>query len=294
MNSPSPPDPYQTANAQTQANVAAGTANQNINQINQTNPYGSLTYSQSGTNPDGTPKYNATTQLNGAQQGLLDQQNANKAGAGNIASQYLSGGQGALSGKGPDLSYNGTTAALDSLNHARLDPQWAQNSQHEADTLAAQGVVPGTGAYDNAMRVFNQGKNDAYNSANLADYQTSSNNALNQWQAPMGAYSSLMGQSSPTNFNPMSTPTTNIPATNVAGLIQQNYQQQSTNANAQNGQLAGLVGTGLGLAAAPFTGGTSLAALGGTMGGLFGSGSSGAGMGNFGQYSPYSPMNAGQ
>ena len=27
--------------------------------VNQSNPYGSLTYSQSGTNPDGTPIYNA-------------------------------------------------------------------------------------------------------------------------------------------------------------------------------------------------------------------------------------------
>jgi hypothetical protein len=292
MNSPSPPDPYQTAAAQTQSNLATAKANQESNMVNQSNPYGSLTYSQSGTNPDGTPSYTANTTLNPTQQGLLDQSNANRSAAGGIANSYLTGGQGALSGQGPDLSYNGTTAALDALNKQRLDPQWAQNSQHEADTLAAQGVPPGTGAYDNAMRVFNQGKNDAYNSANLADYQTSSNNAYNQWQAPLQAYGSLYGLSQPTNFSPMNTPTTNIPATNVAGLVEQNYQQGSTNANAQNGQIAGLAGTALGVGLAPFTGGASLLGSGAALGGLFGSGSS-PGYGNFGQYSPNSPLNAG-
>lgn len=271
--SPTPPDPYATAAAQTQSNIATGTANQNINMVDQTNPYGSLTYSQTGTNPDGTPKYQATTTLNPTQQGLLDTTNANKGAALGVAGQFVNGGQGAFSGKGPDLSYNGTAAALDALNRARLDPQWEQNTQHQEDTLAARGVVPGTPAYDNAMRVFNQGKNDAYNSANLADYQTAANAALQQWQAPLGAYSSLMSGGAPTNFTPMSTPTTNVPGTNVAGLVEQNYQQESQNANAYNGQMAGLFGTGLSLAAAPFTGGTSLLGAGTrALGGLFGGG----------------------
>jgi hypothetical protein len=266
---PSPPDPYQTAAAQTQSNLATAKANQETNMVNQTNPYGSLTYSQTGTNPDGTPIYQATTQLNQAQQGLLDQSNANKAAALGVANQYVTGGQGAFSGKGPDLSYNGTTAALDALNRARLDPQWAQATDSQESKLANQGLTPGTPAYDNAMRVFNQGKNDAYNSANLADYQLSSQNALNQWNAPMGAYLSLTGSGQPTNFSPMNTPTTNVPGTNIAGLVEQNYQQQSQNANSYNGQLAGLIGTGLGVAAAPFTGGASLFGA-GALGGLFG------------------------
>lgn len=272
---PTPPDPYATAAAQTKSNIGTATAQQELNQTNQVNPYGSLTYSQTGTNPDGTPQYTATTTLNPAQQGLLDQSNANKSAALGVANQYLTSGQGALSGKGPDLSYNGTTAALDALNHSRLDPQWQQNESQLEAKLAAQGLQPGMPGYDAAYRNFSTAKNDAYNSANLADYALSSQNALNQWQAPMSAYLGLSGASQPTNFTPMSTPTTNIPATNISGLIEQNYQQQSQNANAYNGQLAGLIGTGLGVAAAPFTGGASLGAAGmfSKMGGLFGGGS---------------------
>jgi hypothetical protein len=271
--SPAPPDPYQTANAQTQSNLATAKYNQEANMVNQSNAKGSLNYSQTGTNPDGTPIYSANTTLSAPMQDIFNKSTG-------LTSALLGGSAGgALSGKPLDLSYNATTAALDKLNHARLDPQWAQNTDMQESKLAAQGVTPGTPAYDNAMRVFNQGKNDAYNSANLADYQTSANNALSEYNAPLATLGSVYGvannSGSPTFA---STPTTNIPGTNVAGLVEQNYQQQSQNANAQNGQMAGLIGTGLSVAAAPFTGGMSLAGAAGGLGGLFGKGGGGGGV----------------
>lgn len=261
--SPKPPDPYQTANAQTQSNIATAGANQRVNMVNQSNPFGSLNYSQTGTNADGTPIFSATTTQSAPMASIFS-------GATGAANNLLSSGAGALGGKGLDLSYNGTTAALDKLNHSRLDPQWQQNTDTQESKLAAQGLQPGMPGYDNAMRVFNQGKNDAYNSANLADYQTSANNALSEYNAPVSALGSLLGIAKGTNPTFASTPTTNIPATNISGLIEQNYQQESQNANAQNGQIAGLLGAGLGTAANIFTGGAS-----GAMGGLFGGGGGG-------------------
>lgn len=258
-----------------------------MNMVDQSNPFGSLKYTQSGTNPDGTPKYQADTTLSAPMQGIFDKSTG-------IGNSLLSSGAGGLSGKGLDLSYNATTAALDKLNAARLDPQWAQNSNMQESKLAAQGLTPGMPGYDNAMRVFNQGKNDAYNSANLADYGLSSQNAATEYAAPVNALGSVLGIAKGTNPTFGTTPQTNVAGTNLAGLVEQNYQQQSQNANASNGQMAGLIGTGLGIAAAPFTGGASLLGSAGAMGGLFGGGGgSSAGYGNFGQYSPYSPMNAG-
>lgn len=267
VSSPTPPDPYATAAAQTQSNLATSQATQEGNMVNQSNPYGSLTYSQSGTNPDGTPIYNANTTLSAPQQAILNQSQANQQAAGGVANQYVTGGQGAMSGQGPDLSWNGTATALQNLTNSQLDPQWNQNSSVEEAKLAAQGLSPGGQGYDSQMNLFNQAKNNAYQQADLGDYQTAVNNAQQQWQDPLTAYSQLSGLSQPTGFTPMSTPTSNVAGTNVSGLVEQNYQQQSQNANAQNGQIAGLVGTGLGVAAAPFTGGASLA-----MGGLFGAG----------------------
>lgn len=282
---PTPPDPYQTAAAQTQSNLATAKATQEGNMVNQSNAKGSLQYSQTGTNPDGTPIYSANTTLSAPMQGIFDKSMG-------LTSSLLGGSAGgALSGKPLDLSYNGTTASLDKLNRARLDPQWAQNTDTQESKLAAQGLQPGMPGYDNAMRVFNQGKNDAYNSANLADYGLSSQNAAAEYAAPLATLGSVYGvgnsAGSPTFA---STPTANVAGTNVAGLVEQNYGQQSQNANAANGQIAGLIGTGLGVAAAPFTGGASLAGAAGAMGGLFGS--KAPGYGNFGQMSPYSPANA--
>jgi hypothetical protein len=241
--------------------------------VNQTNAKGSLNYSQTGTNPDGTPIYSANTTLSAPMQGIFDKSTA-------LTSSLLGGSAGgALSGQPLDLSYDGTASRLDALNKARLDPQWAQNTDAQESKLAAQGLNPGTPAYDNAMRVFNQGKNDAYNSANSADYAQAAAAKQAEYNAPLATLGSVYGvgnsAGSPTFA---STPTTNVPGTNVAGLVEQNYQQQSQNANAQNGQLAGLIGTGLGVAAAPFTGGTSLLGAGiGKMGGLFGSSMMGGG-----------------
>lgn len=246
--------------------------------VDQTNPYGSLKYTQSGTNPDGTPKFSAATTLSAPMQGIFDKSTG-------IGNALLSSGAGALGGKGLDLSYNGTTAALDSLNRARLDPQWAQNTDQQESKLAAQGLTPGMPGYDNAMRVFNQGKNDAYNSANLADYGLSSQNAATEYGAPVQALGSILGIARGTSPQFASTPQTNVAGTNLSGLVEQNYQQQSQNANAQNGQMAGLIGTGLGLAAAPFTGGASLLGS-GMMGGLFGGGTPGTSLG--GAYGPTS------
>jgi hypothetical protein len=59
-----------------------------------------------------------------------------------------------------DAAYKGYTS--------RLDPQWKQAQQAIDAKLANQGIVQGSEAYDNAMRSFNQGKNDAYQQANTA------------------------------------------------------------------------------------------------------------------------------
>ncbi|MEZ5781813.1 MAG: tail fiber domain-containing protein [Rhizobiaceae bacterium] len=45
---PEPPDPYETAQAQTGSNISTATANAALGNVNQVTPYGSLTYSQSG------------------------------------------------------------------------------------------------------------------------------------------------------------------------------------------------------------------------------------------------------
>jgi hypothetical protein len=245
VNSPSPPDPYQTAAAQTASNKQTAITQQQLNQTNQVNPYGSLTYSQSGTTADGTPQYTATTALTPEGQALFDKNNSLKMGQLGVANNLLNSGSGAFSGKPLDLSYDSTAAALDKLNQARLNPQWQQNQDQLESKLAAQGLNPGMAGYDAALRNFNVAKNDAYNSANLADFQQATNNKIAEYNSPLQTYSTLVNGTSPQmpNTANVSTPTTNVAGTNVAGLVQQNYQDQLASNNAMMGGLFGLGGT---------------------------------------------------
>lgn len=55
--------------------MAAATAQANLNRIDQVTPQGSLTYTQNGTNSDGTPKYTQTQTLSPAEQQKYDQSN---------------------------------------------------------------------------------------------------------------------------------------------------------------------------------------------------------------------------
>lgn len=81
---PSPPDPRETADAQFNYDTGSALASGIINNPNTVDPYGSTTYRQTGTEtvtlPDGrrvsVPRYTQTTQLNPVGQNLFNQQQA--------------------------------------------------------------------------------------------------------------------------------------------------------------------------------------------------------------------------
>ncbi|WP_337267520.1 tail fiber domain-containing protein [Oryzifoliimicrobium ureilyticus] len=83
---PTPPDPKETASAQTASNVGTAVANSIVGNVNQVTPYGSLTYSQTGTqkwtDPNSGKIYDlpvttATQTLSPQQQAIADKnQNA--------------------------------------------------------------------------------------------------------------------------------------------------------------------------------------------------------------------------
>lgn len=98
VSTPKAPDPYATADAQSQYNTMTAETQQLMNMTDQVTPYGNVTYAQNGTTsvtgPDGktyqVPRFTQTTTLNPQQQSTLD---STQAAAGNIANtaQSLSG-----------------------------------------------------------------------------------------------------------------------------------------------------------------------------------------------------------
>lgn len=91
VSSPSAPDPYKTADAQSQYNQNTAVTQQLLNMTDQVTPYGNVTYTPNGTtsitSPDGktyqVPRFTQTTTLNDQQQNTLNQQ---QQAATNIAS----------------------------------------------------------------------------------------------------------------------------------------------------------------------------------------------------------------
>ena len=155
--------------------------------VNQYTPYGSLTYSQVGTqggftNPKtgktigGQPIYGQTLTLSPEQQRLLDQQNQTSMNlarlqdqaTARVAAQQARGfGDENLSAMGsaydPNMATNTATQAI--LN--RLQPTLQQQRSGLETQLSNQGLARGTEAYNAALRDQNQRENDLYQQAAL-------------------------------------------------------------------------------------------------------------------------------
>lgn len=72
MKMPRAPDPYATAQAQSQMNKETAIAQTGLNAMNQYTPDGSREYAQGGTWADGTPRFSVTETLSDANQRLFD------------------------------------------------------------------------------------------------------------------------------------------------------------------------------------------------------------------------------
>src|ERR1700685_4365774 len=96
LGQPSPPNPAQIENDATQAEnqqaslaTGIGVQNQAGSNYNQSDPYGSLNYSQTGTGPGGTPIYSSNVSLSPAQQNLLNTLQGSQSTAGTQGGQLL-------------------------------------------------------------------------------------------------------------------------------------------------------------------------------------------------------------
>jgi hypothetical protein len=191
---PTPPDYRAAAQETAQGNLQAAQAATAANRVNQVTPYGNLNYTQSGTDSQGNPTWNATTSLSPTGQALLDMQNKTSLGLGSAINAQLGQVQDVM-GRGfnpnipetqtslgsnyvTDPNYAGGMQGWDRANEilqARLQPQMNQQRDAQAARLANQGIKQGTRAYENAMRTFNQGQNDLTTNSQLAGQQIGQN-----------------------------------------------------------------------------------------------------------------------
>jgi len=161
---PAPPDYAGAAQATAAGNVEAARAATAANRINQVTPYGSLTYSQSGTDPYGNPTYTATQALSPQQQQLLDYQNQTSMGLGRLAGQGLGYVENMLNtpfntAALPTTGFNPSQSYQEAYMQ-RLNPQIQQTRDALQQQLANKGIDIGSVAYDRAMQNQAQREND--------------------------------------------------------------------------------------------------------------------------------------
>lgn len=166
---PPPPDYTGAAQATAQGSLEAARAAASANRVNQNTPYGSLAYTHSGDNPD--RGWTSTQSLAPAQQQMLDQQNKTSLGLSGLADRGLGYVGDALShnitaGDLPANQVNAGQTGQDALM-ARFQPMINQQHKGLDNQLANQGIMPGSEAYANSMRVQNQGENDLRSQAAL-------------------------------------------------------------------------------------------------------------------------------
>lgn len=129
-----------------------------------------------------------------------------------------------------------------SAQTARLDPMWNARSEQNRTMLANQGLAPGGEAYGNAMRDFEQARNDAYQQANLASIATMPQTyqlATSAYNQPLNALNAIRTGAQVQNpqFGGLGQPTNYAQAAQQQGLWNQDLFNQRM--GAYNSQLSG-------------------------------------------------------
>lgn len=244
---PTPPDPVVTANAQTGSNIDTAIANSYLGATNQNTPFGSSTFSQTGTqNVDGhdVPTFTSNQTLNPQYQGILDNV------TGIVNSPFNFSGLPSIT---PDLDRNKYTDQL----LQRTNQDFTRASSADDVKLANQGIGVGSEAYAADKDILNRNLTDAQTQAYLASGQEQSqqfgmdlaarqqgiSEQQTQRQEPINELATLLG------FTPgLQTSQGAVAPTNTAGIAQNNFADQQAAFQAkqaqQNQLYSGLFGLG--------------------------------------------------
>lgn len=277
---PKPPNPQQTAAAQTQSNVSTAIANAGLGNVNQVTPTGNLTYQQTGqqfiVDKNGSvrrnggtgalgyyvPTYTATQSLTPGQQRIFnDTQGAqqNLAALGRDQSKRLQDMFATPFSIDGAPQVDSGMAARDKAEAAlmaRLQPYLDQQDQKLRANLYNSGNMAGGRAYNDAVDESRRAENDArlatiaqagqeqqlQHSMSADDRNRYIQEQLLQRQTPLNETMALLGgsQVQPWSYVPTNMP--QIPTTDTAGIINQNYNQRMGAYNSQMNQYNQMMG----------------------------------------------------
>jgi hypothetical protein len=244
---PAPPDPAAVSAAQAAQNQATAVTQTGLNSTNQETPAGNLTYSQIGTWPDGTPRFQATTSLSPGEQSIYDINTETRGNVGRIGRDQ-SARVGDILGTpfDPDPAANNEIARI---YKGFLDPEWDARSQSTETELLNRGIRPGSEAYDRAREGFSDERSRAYNQMYLDAYKTAVGTATAKRNQPLNEISALVSGSQVSQPNFINTPNTPVAGTDVIGPAYSSYQGEQQNYNTQVNSRNAMMGAVLGIPA---------------------------------------------
>lgn len=247
---PKTPDPWEVAEAQTAVNRDAARTEASLNRINETTPFGSLSYTQTG--PD---SWSREINVDPTTLDAIRKQQELTSGLYATGQQLLPNLQNVL-GQSLSKDYSADRQRVEQALLDRLQPYFDKDRASLENKLANQGIRQEHDAFGREFDTFNRAVNDARLAAiaqagpeqqRMFEMDRSARQQqLNEVLALYGG-----GQIDVPQF--AGTPQVGIPAADYQGQVNSNYQNQlaqyynDLNANrAGQGQLFGLGGSVLG------------------------------------------------
>jgi len=247
---PEPPDPRETSAAQTGTSISTAIANAMMGNVGRVGPGGTTQYKQSGsyqyTDPYtgqtyAVPTFDEHVTLSPEQQKTYDRTQAAEYNLADLAAQQ-SGFLKDYMGKPVDINNEETEARLHELGSARLDPRFAREEEGLRTQLLNRGIREGSDAWSAAMGQFGQNKNDAYNQLLLSGRAQSVQEQLAERNQPLNEISALLSGAQVEVPEFSSIPQPNIPTTDVAGLVGENYRGRLANWQQENSFMNSILG----------------------------------------------------
>jgi hypothetical protein len=226
--------------------------------IGQNTPYGSLSYSQSGTDASGNPMYTATQTLSPVEQSLLNSQQATAQQLQGFAPSVVNQiGQNVSQPFNPTLPSYGINPgqSYQQAEMSILQPQLDRQRNQTLTQLANQGIQPGSEAYTNALQDLNNSQNNLLANvttqginAGLNANQQQFNQDVTKYNLPINTLNALNTGSQVQNPNFISTPqgaNYTQAANSQYGAAMGNFNAQQAAQSNLNSGLFGLGGAGL-------------------------------------------------
>lgn len=251
VSTPKPPDPMATAQAQSGLNTDTALTQQLVNMTNQVNPWGSVTYDQTGSSSfrDSTgklvtiPQFTQTTQYTPEQQAIFDQTQAAQTNLAGLADDQSAAMRNYLN---TPFTFDNQDAADWSydLASSRILPQQQQAQQALEAQLTNQGIRPGSAAWNSEMQRLTNANSDQLNQLALNGRSQAFNEALTERNQPINELSALLSSSQIANPGTQSsaTPQASVGGVDYTGLVGQQYAAQAANSGGVLGGLFGLAG----------------------------------------------------